>query len=434
MKNLKKIVAIFCLIIVVSCSKDDATTPTLDKTVTIISILPTTGPKNTAVVLTGTGFSSNIAANLVTLNGKICTVNSATATTLNITIPPAAGTGKIKVTVGNDNAESTVFDYIETVVVSTFAGSTTGFLDGTGLNAKFNLPSAVAVDANGNVYVADGLNNCIRKINPTGVVSTLAGNSLAVGFANGTGAAAQFSEPLGVAVDGSGNVYVADRSNHRIRKITPAGAVTTLAGSTEGFANGTGTAAQFNDPIGITVDVNGNIYVTDTDNNKIRKVTPAGVVTILAGSTAGFADGIGTVAQFNYPYGITVDASGNVYVADRNNHKIRKISPAGAVNTIAGSTLGFLNGAGTIAQFNEPSGIAIDLNGNLFVSDAINHKIRKISSTNQVTTVAGSTGGFANGSGTVAQFNIQQGIALDNSGNIYVADINNEKIRKITID
>ncbi len=319
--------------------------------------------------------------------------------------------------------------------VSTLAGSgVAGFLNATGTAAQFFNPWGVAVDVSGNVYVADVINNRIRKISVSGVVTTLAGSGT-LGYLNGSGTTAQFNKPHGVAVDGSGNVYVAD-GNVRIRKITPSGVVTNFAGTgVQGYLDGIGNSAQFSNPEGIAVDTSGNIYVADSgSNNKIRKITPAGVVTTLAGSTTGFSDGIGSTAQFNAPSGLTVDSSGNVYVADYLNHRIRKISASGIVTTLAGSGVaGYADGAGITAQFNKPNAVSIDSTGDIYVADSVNNRIRKITSTGVVTTLAGSgTAGFADGSGTFAQFNSPFGVCVDTSGNLYIADINNQRIRKIS--
>lgn len=416
-----------------SCSKnDDAPTPPVaENPIAISSIGPNTGPKNTAVVITGIGFSPNATSNLVTLNGKTCTVVQASSTQLNIVIPPAAGTGNIKVTVNGFNRESNTFTFIDTVTVSTLAGSTQGFADGQGTTARFDFPEGVAVDATGNVYVTDRFNHKIRKITPTGVVSTFAGSTL--GFAEGQGVAAQFNNLQGLTIDASGNLYVSDSENHKIRKISPTGLVSTLAGSTAGFADGQGTAAQFKSPAGLTVDVTGNLYVADAGNHKIRKISPTGVVTTIAGSTRGFADGQGTAAQFNFPLGITIDPSGNLYIVDARNDKIRKITSTGLVSTIAGSTTGFADGQGIVAQFSFPFGITIDALGNLYVVDAVNNKIRKIISTGLVSTIAGGSIGFADGIGTNARFKTPLGITIDQNGVLYVSE-ENHKIRKIVID
>jgi sugar lactone lactonase YvrE len=325
---------------------------------------------------------------------------------------------------------------VEGQVVTTLAGSgAQGGDDGTGTAATFYYPVSVAVDGSGNVYVADVYNLKIRKITPGGVVTTLAGSG-ARGSADGAGAAATFALPLGVGVDLSGNVYVGDADNNNIRKITPAGVVTTFAGSgARGSADGTGTAATFNYPEGVAVDLSGTVYVSDVGNYKVRKITPAGVVTTFAGSGApGSADGTGTAATFDGPAGLAVDAAGNLYVADFNNNKIRQITPAGVVSTLAGSEApGNADGTGTAAAFNGPAGVAVDISGNLYVADLNNNKIRMITPGGVVTTLAGSgAAGSADGTGTSATFDAPSGVSVDSSGNVYVADFNNNKIRRIT--
>ena len=315
--------------------------------------------------------------------------------------------------------------------VSTLAGSSAGSADGTGALAQFNLPYGTAVDASGNVYVADYNNNLIRKVTRLGVVTTLAGST--GGYLDATGTAAKFSNPYGAAVDASGNVYVADYNNNRIRKVTRLGVVTTLAGSTDGFANGTGTGAKFYYPTGVAVDASGNVYVADIGNARIRKVTALGVVTTFAGSSYGYLDGTGTAAQFAGPSGVAVDASGNVYVGDQYNLRIRKVTAGGVVTTLAGSgDYGAANGTGVAASFNGPFGVAVDASGNVYVADAGNNRIRQVTAAGVVTTLAGTTSGFANGPAATAQFNGMTGVAVDAGGNVYVADSYNNRIRKVT--
>jgi serine/threonine protein kinase, bacterial len=265
--------------------------------------------------------------------------------------------------------------------VTTLAGSgTQASLDGKGMNAQFSGPRGVAVDSAGNVYVAEYFGHKIRKIDSEGNVTTLAGSGR-VGSADGQGAAASFNAPTGLAVDGSGNVYVADISNNKIRKIDSSGLVTTLAGSgTSGSADGQGMAATFNRPQGLAIDGSGNLYVADTSNHTIRKIDSSGNVTTLAGSgLANSVDGQGTAASFSTPNGVAVDSAGNLYVSDGAGHKIRKIDSSGKVTTLAGSgTSGSVDGQGTAASFASPFGVAVDSAGNLYVSDSGAHKIRMI--------------------------------------------------------
>ena len=314
-------------------------------------------------------------------------------------------------------------------IVTTIAGSDFA-RDGIGSQAQFRTPWSTALDTQGNIYIADTDNHRIRKITPTGIVTTLAGSSK--GFMDGIYTVAQFSSPRGIAVDVDGNVYVADSGNNRIRKITPAGVVSTIAGSTFGFADGQGKTAQFNFPENLVLDLNKNIYVADTYNHRIRKITASGDVTTIAGSTIGFADGSGTDAQFRVPSGIAIDTFGNLYVTDRWNNRIRKISPTGVVTTIAGSNItGGSDGIGSAASFQLPIGIVVDTLGNIYVSD--NNKIRKITPLGVVSTISGSVGGgFADGTSLSARFSQTGGLSIDRIGNLYVADTGNNRIRKIT--
>ncbi|MDR1850346.1 MAG: immunity 26 domain-containing protein, partial [Zoogloeaceae bacterium] len=305
---------------------------------------------------------------------------------------------------------------------------------------RFYSPFGIAIDATGNLYVADMQNDSIRKVTPNGEVSTLAGGEK--GFADGQGRAARFSSPFGIAIDATGNLYVADRSNHRIRKVTPDGEVSTLAGGGDeggGCVDGEGSVARFEYPSDIAIDAAGNLYVADHDNNRIRKITPKGEVSTLAGGgptgcdSGAYADGQGSAARFNAPSGIAIDAAGNLYVTDEDNCRIRKVTPDGEVSTIAGSDWrGFADGEGSAARFYKPCGITADAAGNLYVVDLYNNRIRKVTPDGKVSTLAGSgEKGFADGEGSVARFKLPDSIAVDAAGNLYVTDTQNHRIRKI---
>lgn len=373
-----------------------------------------------------------------------------------------------------------------TVVVGTFAGINESFINGIGDVATFNNPYGVVVDSIGNVYVTDSTNHAIRKITPSGLVSTFAGNG-ASGFLDGTGYAARFNNPQGIAIDIFDNMYVADTDNNAVRKITIDGVVTTLAGSgTKGFFNGNGILATFNKPVGVAVNKSGDIYVTDTSNYAIRKITSDGIVSTLAGNgKRGYVNGASSEARFYYLNSIAVDSKDNVYIGDRdpsqsNNTVIRKITSNGEVTTfvmtkgevklygvysiafdkndnmyisdisslniltsnlffskITGdsdliSSNNYSDGLASNAIFSSIRGVAIDKKGNIIVADTGNNMIRKISSERIVTTLAGSPAGLNNSIGNFARFNSPVDIALDNNGNYYVIDKDNSVIRKIT--
>ncbi|KYG72216.1 hypothetical protein MB14_09250 [Roseivirga ehrenbergii] len=323
--------------------------------------------------------------------------------------------------------------------LTAFAGRiTSGRTNANGTSASFNWPTGLAIDKTGNIYVADAYNDLIRKITPSGDVSTIAGAPVA-GLTDANGKSAKFRKPTGVAIDRSGNLYVADLDNYRIRKITPNGDVTTFAGSnSRGSTDGRGEEASFDRPVAIAVDGLDNLYVADYGSHKIRKITPNGEVSTLAGSGySGSIDAIGLDARFNRPHGIAVDGSGNVYVADLDNHKIRKITPSGNVTTFAGSGIqGGNDGNGTSASFSSPSGIFVGGAGNIYVVDYGNSKIRKITPAGDVTTLLGSENSVNNdfggsGYGETPTSN-PNGIVSDALGNIYVTDVRNHTIRKVS--
>lgn len=349
---------------------------------------------------------------------------SPSSAVLNATVDPKAGRTAVTFEYSTDPG------LLKPYEVTTLAGSgVAGFAEATGPAAQFSNPSGVVSNSSGEVFVADRLNHRIRKITAAGVVSTFAGSGVA-GFADGNGTAAKFEKPTGLAIDGNGNLYVADESNHRIRQITPAGVVSTFAGTgVAGFAEGATASAKFLYPAGVAVDADGNVYVADAGNQRIRKITAAtGIVTTLAGAgVAGSTDGSSETAQFSSPQALAVDTSGSVFVADTGNHSIRVIN-AGNVTTLAGTGVGgFLDGPGGTAMFASPRGVAVDGSGVAYVTDSGNHRIRQISADGQVTTLAGSGApGQVNSPAiglypvTTCQFDLPEGVTIDSSGALFV--------------
>jgi sugar lactone lactonase YvrE len=307
-------------------------------------------------------------------------------------------------------------------VSTVFAGllDTVGAADGKGLAARFNTPGSIAIDAAGDLVVGDRGNHTVRRIAADATVATVAGvaSGRIFGSADGMGTAAQFGTPQGVTADAAGNLYVADTGSHTIRKITPAGAVTTLAGKAgeTGKVNGTAAEARFNLPTDVALDAAGNLYVADSGNALVRKITPAGIVSTLAGGGPTpeqfITNGTGTAASFLRPHGLAIDAAGNLFVTDSVDTSIRKITPTGEVTSFAGSLkfTALIDGVGTATQFGSPHGIAIDRQGNLYVADTGNCALRKITPDAVVSTVPNTRGSFC---GAMA-------IAVDSAGNLYV--------------
>jgi hypothetical protein len=320
--------------------------------------------------------------------------------------------------------------------VSTYSGTgIAGYQNGSNVSAEYNYPYGVAFDGNNSIYVADLYNNCIRKIDMlTNTVSTYAGTGVA-GYQDGAAVTAKFNNPTGVYCR-NGNVYVADNLNNRIRVIDGFGNVSTVAGNgVGGFANGSVTTASFYQPKSLYVASNGDVYVADYENHCIRKISGGQVTTYAGTGTAGYQNGSSSNAQFYRPRDITMDAQGNMFVTDLMNNVIRKITSSGTVSTFAGSGVaGSADGTGTLAQFNIPTGIDIDINGDFYVTDGVGNKVRKVSSTGVVTTIAGNGNtGYVDGSPLIAEFDLMQDLCLDANGNIYIGDRNNNCIRKIEI-
>lgn len=326
--------------------------------------------------------------------------------------------------------------------VTTLAGQplVSGPANGTGTNALFADPAAVVMDTNGNFYVADSQNDAIRKITTNGVVTTFAGELGVFGSVNATGTNAQFNSPSGLAFDPAGNLYVSDTGNNTIRRITPAGAVSLVAGvaGPAGFADGPVGTAQFSSPLGIVVATNGAVFVADSGNHCIREIS-GGQVTTFAGSPQiwGSADALGTNAQFNGPVGLAFDTNGNLFVSDANNDTIRKIATNGLVMTYAGlaGTDGSADGPLLIARFRSPAELTFDSKGDLFVADSFNQTIREITPDRMVSTVSGAAGIFGTNDGVngAGRFYNPYGLVVARDGSLLVSDTYNELVRVVLV-
>jgi sugar lactone lactonase YvrE len=311
--------------------------------------------------------------------------------------------------------------------------------------AEINAPFGVAIDGTGNLYIADYYNNRIRKVTTAGIITTVAGNGTA-GF-SGDGAqavAAELYNPYGITLDAAGNLYITDQVNQRIRKVTPSGIITTIAGNgTNGYSGdgGQATAAELNSPTNVILDDFGNLYIADYYNNVIRKINTLGIISTIAGTgTQGYSGdgGQATAAEINQPVSFVFDASGNLYIADEGNYVIRKINTLGIISTIAGNgTFGYSgdNSAATAAELSYPYGVTIDAIGNLYIADEVSSRIRMVNIAGIISTIAGDgTQGYS-GDGAqaiTAELYYPTSIVFDAAGNLYIADNYNNRIRKVT--
>ncbi len=332
--------------------------------------------------------------------------------------------------------------------ISTVAGNGTSGFSGDGgpaTTAQLSHPSGLAVDAAANLLIADTGNSRIRKVTPAGVISTIAGDGTS-GFSGDGGPAisAQFYAPAGIAISAAGNLYVADPYSNRVRVISTAGIISTVAGNGESARTGDGgqaADAQFSAPYGLATDVAGNLYIADLANSRVRKITPVGLVSTVAGTgVSGYSGdgGAAASAELMQPAALAVDAAGNLYIADGGDCRVRKVSPSGIISTVAGNgTAGFSGDGGpaTSAQLWGPNGLAVDAAGNLYISDLANSRVRKVTAAGIISTLAGNgTDGSAGDGGlaTNAQLSATAGLAVDAAGNLYIADVNGHRIRKVT--
>lgn len=412
----------------------------------ITAAVPDRGQIGDTIQIHGSGFDPDPLINEVrfaepTVTEITVTPIAASLTVLTVLVPAGLSLGstyQLSVDILDVSTNLIQFTIISGINVTTVAGSgIPGFLNGSLANSRFNSPTDVTSNQPDVLYVCDRLNHRIRKIDlVSGSVSTFSGQGTA-GFADGASNEARFNNPQGIWVTPGGEVYVADTQNNRIRRVDPAGNATTIAGDgTAGFADGPAMNARFFGPTDVAVDASGNVYVADRANERIRKIDLAGTVTTLAGNgVSGLSDGTGGAAQFASPTSLTVDAAGSIYVADHDNNAIRKITASGIVTTLSGNgSPGFQDGPSSAALMNGPIGLAVhEATGVLYISDFWNHRIRALNLSSQMlSTVAGNgIGGFRDDDVIFAQLGGTFGLWVDPGGIIYFADQNVQRIRKI---
>jgi NHL repeat len=328
--------------------------------------------------------------------------------------------------------------------IFTVAGTTLG-LSGDGgpaTAAQLSFPSGVAVTADGGYLIADQANHRIRRVSPAGTITTVAGTTAGMSGDGGPATAAQLAFPRGVAATADGGFLIADTDNHRVRRVSPAGTITTVAGTTDGLSGdgGPATAAQLSSPRGVAATADGGYLIADTGNDRVRRVSPAGTITTVAGTTPGLSGdgGPASAAQLNSPTGVAVTADGGFLIADTNNHRVRRVSPAGTITTVAGTTeeLSGDGGPATAAQLASPTGVAATADGGFLIADFDNHRVRRVSPAGTITTVAGTTPGMSGDGGpaTAAQLNSPSGVAVTAEGGFLIADTNNSRVRFVDAD